>query len=293
MFLKFSTSTVLATIVLSSLAAAPAYSGQVTYPDNTYSTGDTLTATDLNAKFNESKTNINDNDTRITGNANTQTTHEGNAAAHHSPYTDAEATAAMSTKGNANSLNHDRYTNSEVITTMGAKGSTNPLNHDRYTDSAAINAMGSTLSTNPLNHDRYTDSEAVSAMNPLGDTNTLNHDRYTDAEAAAAVGDRIQTSGRTAQRICTGESGLGWVVYDPFSIYIDVDTSACGFSTTPTHFTSLSGDADHYVLTGVNSIYFETSTGFRVYVYNTFGSNISPTTATTYNWKVKWMAVGN
>ena len=37
----------------------------VTYSDDSYTTGDTLTASDLNAKFNELKGSVNDNDARI------------------------------------------------------------------------------------------------------------------------------------------------------------------------------------------------------------------------------------
>ncbi len=43
------------------LFVIPVYSGQVTYPDDSYSSGDPLTALDLNAKFNEIKSTVNGN----------------------------------------------------------------------------------------------------------------------------------------------------------------------------------------------------------------------------------------
>ncbi len=44
--------------------------GEITYPDNSYSSGDTLTASDLNDKFNEIKTDVNDNNSRSLDNQN-------------------------------------------------------------------------------------------------------------------------------------------------------------------------------------------------------------------------------
>ena len=50
------------------LFVTPAYSGQVGYPDDSYTAGDPLTAADLNLKFNEIKADVNDNDTRTGAN---------------------------------------------------------------------------------------------------------------------------------------------------------------------------------------------------------------------------------
>lgn len=58
--------------IFSSLVLALLYStaltvhaGEVTYPDNSYNSGDSLSADSLNAKFNEIKSSINDNDINI------------------------------------------------------------------------------------------------------------------------------------------------------------------------------------------------------------------------------------
>jgi len=66
------------TIACCSLLASPAFSGQVDYPDDSYSSGDTLTAGDLNAKFNKIKTEINDNNLNIESNSNNISTNTTN-----------------------------------------------------------------------------------------------------------------------------------------------------------------------------------------------------------------------
>ncbi len=52
-------------VICCALFILPVQAGQVTYPDNSYTSGDTLTATDLNAKFNEVKADVNNNNDRI------------------------------------------------------------------------------------------------------------------------------------------------------------------------------------------------------------------------------------
>jgi hypothetical protein len=51
-------------IVVYVASTTPVLSGQVTYSDDSYGTGDVLTSSDLNAKFNEIKSAINDNDAK-------------------------------------------------------------------------------------------------------------------------------------------------------------------------------------------------------------------------------------
>ena len=52
---------ILTVMVICSLLAVPAWSAEVTYADNAYTTGDTLTADDLNTKFNDIKAGVNGN----------------------------------------------------------------------------------------------------------------------------------------------------------------------------------------------------------------------------------------
>ena len=51
----------LTVMIISSLFAAPVWSAEVSYPDDAYTTGDTLTADDLNTQFNDIKAGINGN----------------------------------------------------------------------------------------------------------------------------------------------------------------------------------------------------------------------------------------
>lgn len=64
-------------LVFCTLIAVPAYSSSISYTDDSYTTGDTLTAADLNTKFNEIKADVNDNDDRVTTNEGDITTNEG------------------------------------------------------------------------------------------------------------------------------------------------------------------------------------------------------------------------
>ena len=54
--------------------------------------------------------------------------------------------------------------------------------------------------------------------------------------------------------------------------YLDVDTSAGKFTSTPRYFTTLGGNSSHWATTGATSIYNATPTGFRVYVRWSDGS---------------------
>ena len=67
--------------------------------------------------------------------------HDADASAHHTKYTDTNATSAMGSKGDSNPYHHDKYTNSNATSAMGSKGNSNAFHHDRYTDSEAVAAQ--------------------------------------------------------------------------------------------------------------------------------------------------------
>ena len=101
------------------------------------------------------------------------------------------------------------------------------------------------------------------------------------------------TDGGANLRMYTGHTpstGTGWVQYNTEGIYIDVNISACGFTSAPQIYTTLEGSASHYQSKGVTSIYSKTATGFRVYV-NLTGITIAE--ANSWNWHVSWFAIGN
>ena len=57
-------------ITLCAILVNPSIAGQIEYSDDFYASGDTLTANNLNSKFNEIKQDVNDNHTNISANTN-------------------------------------------------------------------------------------------------------------------------------------------------------------------------------------------------------------------------------
>jgi hypothetical protein len=96
------------------------------------------------------------------------------------------------------------------------------------------------------------------------------------------------------QAPCGGTSGIGWhdwTMAGSSGLYIDVDTTECDFKLTPGYVTSVQGDAGHWQLIGVNSIYSATKDGFRVYVWHPqLRGSYLQYFAKRYNWRVNWVA---
>jgi hypothetical protein len=74
-------------------------------------------------------------------------------------------------------------------------------------------------------------------------------------------------------------------------VFVDVDTSSGGFTTTPIYITSIGGSSSHWGTTGATSIYTPTPTGFRVYVRFSTGQPITPALANQLGWHINWIAV--
>lgn len=87
--------------------------------------------------------------------------------------------------------------------------------------------------------------------------------------------------------------GTAWQVYDTSGIYVDVDTSAAGFSRLPVYVTSLGGHAHHWEAIGGASVYQPTASGFRVYVRFASGAPLTPGYANSQGWVVNWIGVVN
>jgi hypothetical protein len=95
-------------------------------------------------------------------------------------------------------------------------------------------------------------------------------------------------------QICTGQTTPGntdWKPNTAYGVYVDVNTSACGFASPPLYLTSLGGDSNHWKTKGATSIYSPTATGFRIYVNKSDG--ITPAQANSYQWHINWMGVPN
>ncbi|NEO47469.1 MAG: hypothetical protein F6K55_26450 [Moorea sp. SIO4A3] len=106
----------------------------------------------------------------------------------------------------------------------------------------------------------------------------------------------------TALRICCGKTPEGSTSWQPYvggieGIYVDVDTSACGFQSTPIYLVNMHGNSFNWEATGGSSPYDSTNQGFRIYVR--FPSdrdgrpNLTPDFANSKGWHIQWLAIGN
>jgi RHS repeat-associated protein len=105
----------------------------------------------------------------------------------------------------------------------------------------------------------------------------------------AAVGRETATS-----TLCSGRTAPGsttWQAYGSNGVYLDVNTSRCGYSSPPVYLTSLGGNSSHFATTGATSIYVPTATGFRVYVRIVSGTNFTPADANSWGWHLNWLAL--
>jgi hypothetical protein len=90
------------------------------------------------------------------------------------------------------------------------------------------------------------------------------------------------------------KDGSGWQTYPgggPGALFIDVNTSAAGFSRTPVYVTSLGGRTRHWELVGVSAVYQPTATGFRVHLRHLKDVPITRLDALDNSWHVNWHAI--
>ncbi|MBD2301378.1 MULTISPECIES: RICIN domain-containing protein [Nostocales] len=104
------------------------------------------------------------------------------------------------------------------------------------------------------------------------------------------------TYGNDGTKIASGNTTPGATNWQQYSdgIYIEVDTSAAGFTKTPRYITSLAGDSKHYGTTGATSIYNPTATGFRIQIRwekDYESGTITPELANTNKWHINWIAI--
>jgi len=158
------TRSILAFIILFVMSTVNADS--VNYPEPIkFTAGDTLTASSLNNKFNETKRAVDDNDTRI----NTILSNGTGGGS-------GDITSV--TAGNG-------LTNTD--TTVGQSGDVRLELDTSVVQTIVTDTIGVNEFTNPTNHNRYSDTDSKTAMGPLGDTNSLNHRRYQNSDAIAAI----------------------------------------------------------------------------------------------------------
>jgi hypothetical protein len=115
------------------------------------------------------------------------------------------------------------------------------------------------------------------------------------ADSGTLVSAAVGTEGSTGApvRLVVGRTDphkTPWVQYNHGGIYVDIDTSSAGFTSTPYYFTSLSGHTNNWMAQGVTSIYLPTATGFRVHVgYR----ELTAAQANSWGWSISWIALGH
>jgi hypothetical protein len=96
-------------------------------------------------------------------------------------------------------------------------------------------------------------------------------------------------------RMASGSTAPGSTNWQPYSgnsgIYLDVDTSAGKFTSTPRYVATIGGNSSHWSTTGASSIYNATPTGFRVYLRWSDGSSLTPAQANSFQWHINWMGI--
>ena len=135
-------------------------------------------------------------------------------------------------------------------------------------------------------------SNADTVNGPIGNRRLVPNDNnlaQRDFTASGAVSTGIGI------KIAAGSTTPGSTSWQPYSgntgIFLDVDTSAAKFTSTPRFFVTLGGNSSHWSTTGATSIYNATSTGFRIYVRWSDGSSLTPAQANGFQWHVNWLGV--
>ncbi len=106
-----------------------------------------------------------------------------------------------------------------------------------------------------------------------------------EQEASSSPATTAQQDKRCTGKTMPGQSG--WKKYKSYGLYIDVDTSDCGFGQTPIYLSSLGGNGSHETVEGGTSIYFPTPTGFRIYL----STRASVELAESRKWHINWEAL--
>ena len=152
-----------------------------------------------------------------------------------------------------------------------------------------------------MNYMDYTDDAGIgmfTAGQVLRIQATLDGPRalLAPAQGTTPPVDQGPKSGLVAR--CRGQTS--WQPYSVnntrYGIFVDVDTSAAGFTKTPVYVTSIAGSGYHWATTGGSAVYQPTATGFRVYVrWSAVVSTVpipdppTPEFANAQRWHVNWI----
>lgn len=109
-----------------------------------------------------------------------------------------------------------------------------------------------------------------------------------DVRATGKITGAAQTSSGTPVKICVGHETTGWTGGSSLDyVYLAVDTSGCGFTSTPYYIATVACQSD--CRNGGKGVYYPTNTSFTMIVnYDITGAN-----AISMGWAVNWIAFGN
>jgi hypothetical protein len=128
----------------------------------------------------------------------------------------------------------------------------------------------------------------------LAETETASSRARAANQAATDTIERLRKLENTINsfRVASGTTppeATQWQASGAAGINVVVDTSSAGFSTIPIYVPTILGRDGHWETTGATAIYEPTPTSFRIYLRFADGRNLSPETARTLNWSVKWI----
>jgi hypothetical protein len=86
----------------------------------------------------------------------------------------------------------------------------------------------------------------------------------------------------------TTPGNTNWKQYAKDTIYVDVDTTLCGYSSTPAYVPSIHGSSGHWKTVGVHNVYYPTATGFRIYVAHA-SEVMTAASAEQQKWSISWV----
>jgi hypothetical protein len=101
-------------------------------------------------------------------------------------------------------------------------------------------------------------------------------------------------------KVCTGSTPPGKTKWEPYAnapncnILATVDTSGCGFTSTPTVVSSLGGNNMHWRVLGGSNVYKASAKNFTVYLWNDADAAgcVKGPDADSWQWHIQWVAVG-
>jgi hypothetical protein len=93
-------------------------------------------------------------------------------------------------------------------------------------------------------------------------------------------------------KIATGATlASEWQALGNNGLFVDVDTTAAGFTKTPTYITALHGFGAHWRTSGGSSVYSATPKTFRVYVRFVGAGPLTPEMAQQHGWHIQWVGI--